>query len=872
MNKGKDKKKEEYVMSFLKSLKSEISVKKIIVFIILLACLVFLLIQNESFLGRKNVKLDIKEGNPAGNVAEAISITKNTKFKQPFVAKTSKISETMIYFNNPKRYTEHTKLKVYLSDDNGKLVGKETLLSSGNIAHQTNTKVSFDGNSNVLNQNGITKIKKAMQNIKYINLEKGKKYFLNIEVSNVKPSSKFAIYLVKPGKGTENNDVIKDGKAISRKKVFSATTYYKRQYLLQIFFITIILLTMLFVLFPVEYLRKSSFGEKHKNFFDKYEKIFLRIMFWATPFFLYFILGKIAGYGTGGVFKQLFSLKGALNIFVIGVVWWLAYVLFNRIKYAIIVSTAIWFIFGLMNYLLILWRNSPLQALDVFSWQTGLQVASSYIIMFTRESIWAIVLSVVWISVAITLKGHKSLPLKQRIVPLLILCLWVTGIYGMIFTSNILAKNKIKINQFNPNWNYKKNGYALSFAASVGNAIVRKPKDYNAENVKKIMEQYKSDSVGKDNKISKKRPNIIVVMNESFAEMQELAKFKTNQEYMPFFNSMKKNTVRGIMHTSVLGSMTADTELEFLTGSSMHFYPAYSVPYVSMLHRNIPSMAWNMKKLGYEGNIAYHPGMVNSYNRNNVYPLLGFKKHLSIDDMKNPEKVREFVSDKADYDRVIAEYEKQKGNNSPFFMFNVTIQNHGGYKFNTGIIKEGIQVLDNNANGEQLGQYLNLIKNSDRALKGFIKYFEKEKEPTVIVFFGDHQPRVDPNFYAYADKQNINKTGVERFEKRYRVPFFIWANYDIKEEKNVTISANFLQSYLLKKIGMPMTGYNKFLYDTWKEAPAVTGVASMDKTGKIQDREESGNLKDIFRRYAMLQYNQVFDKKNHMEDFFLLNK
>ena len=98
----------------------------------------------------------------------------------------------------------------------------------------------------------------------------------------------------------------------------------------------------------------------------------------------------------------------------------------------------------------------------------------------------------------------------------------------MIFTSNILAKNKIKINQFNPNWNYKKNGYALSFAASVGNAIVRKPKDYNAENVKKIMEQYKSDSVGKDNKISKKRPNIIVVMNESFAEMQELAKFKIN--------------------------------------------------------------------------------------------------------------------------------------------------------------------------------------------------------------------------------------------------------------------------------------------------------------------------------------------------------
>ena len=77
-------------------------------------------------------------------------------------------------------------------------------------------------------------------------------------------------------------------------------------------------------------------------------------------------------------------------------------------------------------------------------------------------------------------------------------------------------------------------------------------------------------------------------------------------------------------------------------------------------------------------------------------------------------------------------------------------------------------------------------------------------------------------------------------------------------------------SYAALLGGHLINGPRNILYTV--NGDAASGVASMDKTGKIQDREESGNLKDIFRRYAMLQYNQVFDKKNHMEDFFLLNK
>ena len=83
------------------------------------------------------------------------------------------------------------------------------------------------------------------------------------------------------------------------------------------------------------------------------------------------------------------------------------------------------------------------------------------------------------------------------------------------------------------------------------------------------------------------------------------------------------------------------------------------------------------------------------------------------------------------------------------------------------------------------------------------------------------------------DRAGSNLTDLERSELQYRVPFMIWANFDIKEKKNVDISANFLHPYLLKMLGQPMTGYDKFLLDLHKQIPFSTAIAYKDKNGKL---------------------------------------
>lgn len=46
---------------------------------------------------------------------------------------------------------------------------------------------------------------------------------------------------------------------------------------------------------------------------------------------------------------------------------------------------------------------------------------------------------------------------------------------------------------------------------------------------------------------------------------------------------------------------------------------------------------------------------------------------------------------------------------------------------------------------------------------------------------------------------------------KYRTPFIIWANYDIKETTIDKMSANYLSAYVMKEAGLETSPYQKFL-------------------------------------------------------------
>lgn len=65
-----------------------------------------------------------------------------------------------------------------------------------------------------------------------------------------------------------------------------------------------------------------------------------------------------------------------------------------------------------------------------------------------------------------------------------------------------------------------------------------------------------------------------------------------------------------------------------------------------------------------------------------------------------------------------------------------------------------------------------------------ITYFRAQEEPTVILLFGDHQPHLPDDFYEKLSGKNPLQFSREDTLQKYKVPFMIWANYDIPDQYN----------------------------------------------------------------------------------------
>lgn len=355
-------------------------------------------------------------------------------------------------------------------------------------------------------------------------------------------------------------------------------------------------------------------------------------------------------------------------------------------------------------------------------------------------------------------------------------------------------------------------------------------------------------------------------MNESFADLSTIGKFSTTEDYLPFYRSLSENTIKGNLHVSIFGAQTPNSEWEFLTSNSMAFVPKRTIPYQQYVLRNSYSLASILKQQGYS-TTAMHCYYPQGYNRNIAYPRLGFNSFYHLYTMHNLEYIREYPSDLSTYNNIIELYEK-KGENEKLFNFTLTMQNHGSYtdeNFQSTIIAE-------NGQYPKLNQYLSLIKMADGALEYLINYFSHQKEPTIILLFGDHQPYVEDEFYnALLSQKYEDINSKEASEKKYITPFIIWANYDIDEEKykNVTdISANYLASLLLDVANIQKTPYLQFLDNLRTEIPIITGNGYIDKNNLYHNFSEETEYSELINNYHYLQFNNMFDNASKLTSLF----
>lgn len=604
---------------------------------------------------------------------------------------------------------------------------------------------------------------------------------------------------------------------------------------------------------------------------SKEERIALTVFF-LTPLVALLFLEYANPAGPGLIFYSIRPsclLRFGVTAFLFYIVMGFLFALTGSMRFSGCFLCIFSIIFSLTNYFTTTFRGIPILASDLTIMGTAMNVVGNYKYSLDLTRTITLLGLIAWCILLFRVKRLRLPKGKKRISAILgsaVICFasfWIM-IYTPVMT---VTPMHVTVNTFRPIKSYRKNGCVLTFMRSIQLMIIHKPDGYSANAAEEIAAPYRSETSSGN----AKTPNVIAIMDEAFADLQAVGDFRTSEDVMPFYHSLTKNTVKGFSYVSVFGGQTANTEFEFLTGLSKAFVPASATPYQLYIKSLLPGLTTHLGNQDYQGMLAFHPFRANGYNRDHVYPNLGFSDFISLKDLdvSASDKIRNFVSDAADFQVIIDQYEQaKKKSNAPFYLFNVTMQNHSGYDQDFDNLDMPISI-EEKCDDPELKRYLNLIHHSDTALKSLIEYFSKQEDPTVIVFFGDHEPGLSNEVYSKILGKNVEKLSAEENMNLYKTPFLIWANYDIEEQENVNISMNYLSTLMLESTGMKLSPFNQFLLDIHKQIPVLTTNGYFGEDGSYYSlKDESSPYYESLRKYQILQYNDLFDKKKRIENFF----
>ena len=579
------------------------------------------------------------------------------------------------------------------------------------------------------------------------------------------------------------------------------------------------------------------------------------------------------------VFNETYSFRGQhlslllFNFLLIGILELIFIVITNRVRLGTDIWAFICIMFNIVNHFVYEFRGTPAMASDIATVGTALEVADGYKIQFNFYTTVALVMLFDFIMLGRVIKCEPVFKkVSHRLCGIAVMAIVsVTGFSQLVMT-DMVSNRGLYLSLFNPMRSYQQYGSIACFTRSIKLSVPEKPNGYSLKKVEEITSKYTSDTVDPN----KKRPNVIAVINEAFSDPQILGDIETNEDYMPFIHDLMKNgnCVSGTTYASIVGGQTANTEYEFLTGNSMAFLPKGTVAFQLYLRHAMPSLVTELKSEGYTGNSATHLQKARNYNRDKAYPLLGFDKFYDYTNMIVPfVKMRNNATDQCTYDNITHDYEQQrKSTDAPYFGYTMTIQNHSSYDVPFDNFDDKRIVVEN-ADATDLGYYLSLIKYSDEMFENLINYYKNTDEPTVIFLTGDHQPRIHDESMDSITNGEWRNWNDEEMMRRYEVPFLIWANYDIDKKTVEKTSMNYLQTILMETIDGELTGFQKFQQDLQKEIPVLTSNGYWGADGKFYSVDDKNSpYYDLIQEYAMLQYNDMTDYKNRVEDFFELKQ
>ena len=550
------------------------------------------------------------------------------------------------------------------------------------------------------------------------------------------------------------------------------------------------------------------------------------------------------------------------NYLCIGAVHFTLCALTNYIVLCCFVTHLLCFLWGTANYYVSLFRGTPILPWDFTALGTAAAVADSYQFSISRQmGISLILLALLFLLLRRRMKSGRFRPSQNRLrARAAYLCAIVACAYPVL-QPNALETFGVRTDVWDQSGSYSKDGALAVFLRNTQFMSVEPPQDPSAQNVQRIAQQVApvEPAVSIDT-----RPNIIAIMNESWADFESFCNLSLSESVTDFIDSLD-NCIRGHCYTSVFGAGTSASEFEFLTGNSMAFLPSGSIPYQQYILEPSSSLASLLKENGYR-TLAFHPGERTSWQRNQAYPLLGFDRFKCVEDMDVPiTEEHGYVSDQSSFEQIIYEFE-HKSPQERLFLFNVTIQNHGSYTVEN--YPAQVQLTDQPSRYPMAEQYLTLANKTDESFKLLVDYFSRQQQPTIILMFGDHQPSVEQEFLDKAYGVTQDQMTMEQYMGRYQTPFLIWANYPLPQTELPVSSLNFLGQHLLSLSGIRNSVYGDYLSGFEQQLPVFTFVGYMDADGKAYSHLESNRYDPMIEDYRAFAYNNLFGAQQRCGSFF----
>lgn len=429
--------------------------------------------------------------------------------------------------------------------------------------------------------------------------------------------------------------------------------------------------------------------------------------------------------------------------------------------------------------------------------------------------------------------------------------------WGNMYNQADVHNSKGNLYSFIHNWNISKR---------------RVPDGYNAMDTREFVYGYTDTH---PTKTPATRPNIIMVMGEAYSAISEspVIDFEGYRDPMQHFKALAADGISGEIIVPARGGGTSDTEFDVLTATPTRFLRNAPYSYRSIVGP-VEAMPSLLGGIGYES-FALHPGYPWFYNRQNVYPHLGFDQTIFEDAFPRDAYLDTFISEEATYDMLLDLITTHLGEKSgtPLFGFCLTIQNHAAYLdryLPTGTVNFNTTAAMTEREQNVLSNYFAGAIDADDQLARLAAYLDEQPEPFVLILYGDHLPSLDENLYDLLIPGADRADGSFRKETRnFAVPFLIWQNKAAHEAgtldtqsarealpDNKTISSNYLGAYLLEQLGMDsLSPYWTYANEVRQSFPVVMEGLSYTPNG-VESKKVPAKTQDIlanFRYWVQLR-------------------